>query len=207
MYKNIFKPVMDFFLSVIALILLSPVFLIVGLSIKINSKGPVFFRQERLGKNGHVFRIVKFRTMVDSAIEKGTGLITFENDPRITQVGTFLRKTSLDEIPQLINIIKGEMSLIGPRPPVTYYPYKFENYNDFEKKRFQVKPGISGLAAIRCREIHDWSINIPIDVEYVEKVSFYLDTKLFIQSLMSFVKTDNIYSKKKNVTENKSRNI
>lgn len=206
MYLKIIKPIFDTILSIIAILLLSPVFIIVSLAIKIDSKGPVFFIQERLGKNGRVFRIIKFRTMVDRAMEKGTGLKTFENDPRITQVGAFLRKTSLDEIPQLINIVKGEMSFIGPRPPVTYFPKKYENYNDFEKKRFQVKPGISGLAAIRCREIHDWNINIPIDVEYVEKVSFSLDVKLFLKSLLSFVRTDNIYSKSTKISDKKNQN-
>ena len=196
MYKTIIKPVLDLLLSILAIVLLFPAFIIISLAIKIDSNGPIFFRQERLGLNGKIFRIYKFRTMVDRAIEKGTGLATFENDPRITKVGAFLRKTSLDEIPQLINILKGEMSFIGPRPPVSYYPYKFEDYNEFEKQRFKVKPGISGLAAIKCREIHDWSINIPIDVEYVQNISFALDVKLFFQSLMSFFRTNNVYSKK-----------
>jgi undecaprenyl phosphate N,N'-diacetylbacillosamine 1-phosphate transferase len=117
----------------------------------------------------------------------------FENDPRITKLGRFIRKTSIDEIPQLINILRGEMSFIGPRPPLTYFPKKYEEYSDFEKQRFLVKPGISGLAQIRCREVHDWNINIPIDVEYVNSISFSLDLKLFLASLLAFFKTDNVY--------------
>jgi len=120
----------------------------------------------------------------------------YEDDPRITRVGKFIRKTSLDEIPQLYNIIKGEMSFIGPRPPLPYFPKKYEDYNEFEKQRFLVKPGISGLAQVRCREIHDWEINIPIDVEYTQNYSFLYDMKLFFASLLFFFKTDNVYREK-----------
>lgn len=119
----------------------------------------------------------------------------YENDPRITKVGSFIRKTSLDEIPQLLNILKGEMSFIGPRPPVIHFPKKYEEYSEFEKQRFLVKPGISGLAAVRCREVHDWDINIKIDVEYVQNYSFMYDAKLFFTSLTYFFRSDNIYRK------------
>jgi lipopolysaccharide/colanic/teichoic acid biosynthesis glycosyltransferase len=126
-----------------------------------------------------------------SSFQKTTKV--YENDPRITRVGQFLRKTSLDEIPQLFNIIKGEMSFIGPRPPLPYFPKKYEDYTDFEKQRFIVKPGISGLAGVRCREIHDWEVNIPIDVEYVQNFNFIYDLKLFLASLLVFFKPDNVY--------------
>jgi lipopolysaccharide/colanic/teichoic acid biosynthesis glycosyltransferase len=128
-----------------------------------------------------------------SSFQKTTKV--YENDSRITRVGQFLRKTSLDEIPQLFNIIKGEMSFIGPRPPLPYFPKKYEDYTDYEKQRFMVKPGISGLAGIRCREIHDWDVNIPIDVEYVQNYGFVYDLKLFLVSLLAFFKTDNVYRK------------
>ena len=194
MYKGLIKPLFDWILALMALILLSPLFLVVAIAIKADSKGPVFFLQERLGKNGRVFRVFKFRSMVvNKGRDKDNKL--FENDPRITKVGSFIRKTSIDEIPQLINIIKGEMSFIGPRPPLTYFPKKYPDYNEFEKKRFLVKPGISGLAQVRCREVHDWDVNIPIDVEYVENYSFLYDTKLFLSSFLMFFKTDNIYRK------------
>lgn len=194
MYKGFIKPLFDWILALMALILLSPLFLMVAIAIKTDGQGPVFFLQERLGKNGRVFRVFKFRSMVvNDGKDKDNKL--YKNDPRITRVGSFIRKTSIDEIPQLINIIKGEMSFIGPRPPLTYFPKKYHDYNEFEKKRFLVKPGISGLAQLRCREVHDWNVNIPIDVEYVENYSFFYDTRLFLSSFLMFFKTDNIYRK------------
>jgi undecaprenyl phosphate N,N'-diacetylbacillosamine 1-phosphate transferase len=192
MYKYFLKPILDWILALISLIVLFPLFVVVGIAIRSDSKGPVFFLQNRIGKNGRVFRIIKFRSMiVDQPVFKSHKL--YENDPRITRVGAFIRKTSIDELPQIINILKGEMSFIGPRPPVTSFPKKFEEYNDFELKRFKVKPGISGLAQIRCREIHDWDINIPIDVEYVTKQSFFFDAVLFMRSILAFTRTGNVY--------------
>jgi lipopolysaccharide/colanic/teichoic acid biosynthesis glycosyltransferase len=194
MYKSVIKPVADFIIALIALIILSPLFLIVAIAITIDSPGSALFLQERLGMNGQVFKLYKFRSM-SKGLNKLSGGKLFENDSRITKVGKFIRKTSIDELPQLINILKGEMSFIGPRPPVTYFPKKFEEYSNFEKMRFNVKPGISGLAQIRCREIHDWDINIPIDVEYVQNFSFSNDFKLFLKSIFVFFKTNNVYRK------------
>lgn len=195
LYITIIKPVFDYFFSTIAISVLWPLFLLVAIAIKIESSGPAFFVQPRLGKHGKVFKIIKFRSMItkQQAMHRSNKL--FENDPRITRVGAFIRKTSIDELPQIFNILKGEMSFIGPRPPVVHFPKKYEEYNSFEKQRFSVKPGISGLAQIRCREIHDWDINIPIDVEYVQKCSFMFDLKLFLASFMVFLRTDNIYRK------------
>jgi undecaprenyl phosphate N,N'-diacetylbacillosamine 1-phosphate transferase len=196
MYKSFFKPLLDWIAALLALILLFPLFLIVSVFIKIDSTGPIFFIQERLGKDGKVFKVFKFRSMTVNQPPKGQqGSKLYENDPRITRVGRFIRKTSIDELPQLINILKGDMSFIGPRPPVTYFPKRFDDYSEFEKQRFQVKPGISGLAQVRCREVHDWDINIPIDVEYVKNYSFTFDLNLFMSSLFLFFKTDNIYRK------------
>jgi len=195
MYRHCIKPVFDWVIALSAIIILLPVLVIVSAVIKIDSPGPVFFCQNRLGQNGRIFKIFKFRSMWNEVTAQG-GETLYESDPRITHVGKILRKTSLDELPQLINILKGEMSFIGPRPPVTSYPKKYEDYTDFERKRFEVKPGISGLAAVKCREIHDWNINIPIDVEYVNTISFLNDMKLFIISLSAFLRTDNIYSRK-----------
>ncbi len=193
MYKRFLKSIIDWMLALIALVVLSPVLIVVAIAIKLDSKGPIFFRQQRLGRDGKVFKIYKFRSMVVHNPES-TKLL-YENDPRITRVGRFIRKTSLDELPQLFNILAGDMSFIGPRPPVPYFPKKIDEYNEFERQRFKVKPGISGLAQIRCREIHDWNINIPIDVEYVQHYSFTYDLKLFLQSLKAFFVTDNIYRK------------
>src|SRR5690554_49717 len=131
-YLNLFlKRLIDLVGSGIGLIIISPFLIIIALLIKTTSTGPVFFTQERLGKNGRVFKIIKFRTMVVNAEKLGDGLRVKDNsDSRITKIGRFLRSTSLDELPQLINVIKGEMSLVGPRPPVPYHPYKYEDYSD-----------------------------------------------------------------------------
>jgi lipopolysaccharide/colanic/teichoic acid biosynthesis glycosyltransferase len=195
MYSLLIKPLLDFIAALIALMILLPLFILVSVIIKIESSGPAFFVQSRLGKHGKVFKIIKFRSMITKQQDMNKGNKLYENDPRITRVGAFIRKTSIDELPQVFNILKGEMSFIGPRPPVVHFPKKYEEYNSFEKQRFNVKPGISGLAQIRCREIHDWDINIPIDVEYVHKCSFMFDLKLFLASFMVFLRTDNIYRK------------
>lgn len=194
MYLRAVKPVFDFILALIGIIVLFPVFILAAIAIKLNSPGPVFFFQERLGKKGHVFKIIKFRSMRTDIISYKFGEVLTENNPQITFTGKYLRKTSIDEIPQLINILKGDMSFIGPRPPVTFYPKNYEDYSTFEKQRFYVKPGISGLAAIRQRQINDWGKNIPIDVEYVNNVTLWLDFKLFLVSLLAFFRTDNIYT-------------
>ncbi len=195
MYRKYFKSIIDWIIAFIALIILFPIFLLVAIAIKLDSKGPVFFRQERLGYKGKVFTIYKFRSMKVDQIENDVNHKLFENDPRITRIGRFIRKTSIDELPQLFNILKGEMSFIGPRPPLTYFPKKINEYNEFEKQRFYVKPGISGLAQIRCREENDWNVNIPIDIEYVQNFSIKNDINLFVKSLFSFFRTNNIYSK------------
>lgn len=195
MYRSFFKQLLDWTFAIPAFIFLIPLFIIISVIIRINSPGPVFFLQDRLGRYGKVFKIIKFRSMRMHFPVEGSAIL-YETDPRITSVGRFIRKTSIDELPQLLNILKGDMSFIGPRPPVTTFPKRYEEYSEFERQRFYVKPGISGLAAIRCREIHDWDINIPIDVEYVKTLSFKNDTRLFILSLAAFLKTDNIYSKK-----------
>lgn len=195
MYRNYFKEFFDFIFSFVFLFLLTPLFAIVAVFIMLDSKGGVFFLQDRLGKNGKIFKIVKFRSMSENyKLEDGKNKLK-ETDSRITRVGKFIRKTSIDELPQVINILKGDMSFIGPRPPLTYFPKKYSEYNSYEKQRFLVKPGISGLAQLRCREIHDWDINIPIDVEYVNNQSFIYDVKLFLKSFSVFFNTSNIYSK------------
>ena len=195
MYKLFIKPLFDWFIAVLAIIVFLPLFLFVALAIKIDSKGPVFFRQERLGRQGKVFTIYKFRSMRND-IYIPVGLIkVMENDPRITKIGKFIRKTSIDELPQLLNIIKGEMSFIGPRPPVTNFPKKYNEYSEEEKVRFYVKPGLSGLVQVRQREINDWNLNIPVDIEYVRNYSFCYDLRLFLCSVLIFFRTDNIYTR------------
>lgn len=193
MYIKILKPLLDWILALISLLVLLPLLLIVIIAIKIDDPGPAFFLQKRLGKYGNVFTLFKFRSMVNNNGMLSANKLLYEDDPRITKVGRFIRKTSIDELPQLVNILKGEMSFIGPRPPTVSYPKRYEEYNEFELVRFMVKPGISGLAQIRCREIHDWNINIPIDVEYVNNLSFKNDLKLFLKSLSVFFITNNVY--------------
>lgn len=195
MYRTFFKPICDRILAFLALVILLPVFLILVVAIKCDSAGPVFFRQERLGLMGKVFKIYKFRSMTNDNNTRVGSVTVFENDQRITRTGKFIRKTSIDELPQLINILLGEMSFIGPRPPVPYFPKHYEEYTDTEKIRFTVRPGLSGLVQVRHREINDWNINIPVDIEYVGKCSFWFDMKLFLASLLVFFRTDNIYSR------------
>lgn len=194
-YKKYFKRIFDILLSSIGVIVLFPLFFILALAIKIDSKGPVFFTQDRLGKKGKVFRILKFRTMIVGAEKIGTGLfIKTKKDNRITKVGNFLRKTSLDELPQLINIFKGDMSIVGPRPPVTYYPYEgYENYSEFAKKRFDIRPGITGLAQVIYRTNAEWDDRIKLDVKYVDNVTFLFDVKLIINTFFKVLNQENIY--------------
>ncbi len=179
MYKHFFKRFFDILLSFIAIVILGLPMLIIALVIKCSSKGPVIFKQERIGKNGKVFKILKFRTMVVGAEKTGSGVYSGKDDPRVTKVGKFLRATSLDEIPQLINILKGDMSIIGPRPVLTYYPKNWEEYTEEELKRFQALPGITGLAAVHGRKTNTVEERFRYDNEYVEKLSFGLDFKIF----------------------------
>ena len=194
-YKTYGKAIFDIFLSLLGLILLSPLLLIISLVIKVDSEGPVFFKQKRLGKHGREFKIYKFRTMVVNAENIGDGLsIKNEKDNRITKVGGFLRKTSLDELPQLINVIRTEMALIGPRPPVTYHPYQgYDNYPIWAKKRFDVKPGITGLAQVRVRNSATWDERIELDNMYVNNISLAYDIKILLDRIIVVFKKDKIY--------------
>lgn len=194
MYAKYIKRFLDLILSLLALIILMPVLVIVAIVIKIDSKGPVFFLQERLGKNGKVFKIIKFRTMVVNAEKIGDGLkVKSEKDNRITRVGKILRKTSLDELPQLINVVKGEMALIGPRPPVTYHPHKYDEYPEEQKRRFLVRPGITGLAQVRVRNSATWDERIKIDLEYIKKITFIGDFRIFVNTIISVFAKKDIY--------------
>ena len=197
MYAKYIKRVLDLILSLLALIILMPLMIIIAILIKIDSKGPVFFLQERLGKDGKVFKIIKFRTMVVNAENIGDGLkVKSENDNRITKVGKILRKTSLDELPQFVNVLKGDMSIIGPRPPVTYHPHKYEEYTEEQKNRFNLRPGITGLAQVKVRNSVSWDERIKIDLLYVEKVTFFSDIKIVILTFISVFNKKGIYIEK-----------
>lgn len=191
MYDKYIKRIIDITFSMLLTFFLLIPFILISVSIRIGSKGPVIFKQERLGKNGKVFKIYKFRTMIDNAENIGTGLSTYEGDPRVTRVGSLLRKTSLDEIPQLFNVIKGDMSLVGPRPPVPTIPRKFNEYNRKQLMRFKVRPGITGYAQVKGRNSLSWDERIEFDIKYVEKQSVILDFHiLFLTAIKVFKKED-----------------
>lgn len=184
------KRIFDFTISLITLIMLLPVLSGIALLIKMESAGPVFFRQERVGRDGRLFKVFKFRSMVDGAVNKGAGILIEKEDSRITKVGAFLRRTSLDEIPQLINVLKGEMSLIGPRPTLQY---QVEKYTDYQRKRLKMKPGITGWAQVNGRNSLTWPQRIELDVWYVENWSLLLDLSIFLKTFRVLFKSEGIY--------------
>ena len=195
MYLKV-KRVLDAVFSAIALIVLSPVFLVIAIAIKVDSKGPVFFKQGRRTRNGEIFEMYKFRSMVVNAEHMGSGLFNYENDPRVTKVGRFLRNTSLDELPQLINVLKGDMSLVGPRPCVSYELGDYETLNARYKKRFQVLPGITGLAQITGRNELPWDIKVNYDNQYIDELAqrgIWLDIEILFRTVVRVFSKSSIY--------------
>ena len=189
-FIRIIKEIYDKILSIAALIILSPLFIIISVLIKLDSRGPVFFIQERAGLKGKLFNSFKFRTMMHKAAERGLGLNIKDGDERITRVGRFLRAWSLDELPQLINVLKGDMSIVGPRPTLQY---QVELYNDFQRKRLLVKPGITGWAQVNGRNAISWEQRIKLDVWYVENWSLWLDFKIILKTIKVVVKKEGLY--------------
>lgn len=190
-----FKKVIDFLGSLIGIIILSPIFLIISILLKLTSPGPVFFKQNRLGKNGKEFKIIKFRTMIIDAEILGDKLkVKNESDFRITKLGKFLRTYSLDELPQLVNVIKGDMSLVGPRPPVPYFPYEgYDNYPKWAQNRFSMQPGITGLTQVTVRNSVSWDERIKIDNKYIEQFCLFFDFKILLMTLFRIFRIDNVY--------------
>lgn len=181
MYKNYIKRLIDFFAALFGLIILSPIFLVVMISLYFANQGKPFFFQKRPGLNNRIFEIIKFKTMNDKKDVNGKLLPDAE---RLTKVGAFVRKTSLDEIPQLINVLKGDMSLIGPRPLlVKYLPF----YTEREKLRHTVRPGITGLAQVNGRNNVSWDDKLEMDVKYVEEISFTNDVKILIKTIQNVI--------------------
>lgn len=190
--QKIIKRLIDFFGALIGVIILSPLFLIVAILVKLDSKGPVFFKYKKVGKDGREFISYKFRSMVEDAINKGLGIEIAENDSRITRVGAFLRRWSLDELPQLINILKGEMSLVGSRPAL---PHQLAKYTEFEKKRLKMKPGITGWAQVNGRNLLSWTERIKLDVWYIENWSLWLDFKILLMTPKVVLSRQGLYGK------------
>lgn len=184
MYRFIFKRVIDIILSIFVLLLLWPLFIVIAILIKREDKGTVFYKQIRTGKNGINFEMYKFRTMKEC--KRGEEM-NMSHDERVTKIGSFLRKTSIDELPQFINILKGDMSFIGPRPWIVEY---YERFNDEQKKRVRVRPGIIGLAQSKGRNGLSIFDKIKYDLEYVNDLSFVLDFKILIDSFVVVLKKE-----------------
>lgn len=189
MYKYI-KRFLDVFASLAGIILLSPIMLVTALAIKIDSEGPVIFKQERLGRDGKVFLIYKFRSMCVGAENIGTGQYSFADDPRVTKVGKFIRATSIDEFPQLFNILKGEMSFIGPRPPLTYHPWTIDEYTPEQLHMFDVRPGITGWAQVNGRKGVEWHERIKLNNYYVRHCSLFFDIKILFLTVFKVLKNE-----------------
>jgi lipopolysaccharide/colanic/teichoic acid biosynthesis glycosyltransferase len=193
MYQKIIKPLLDFSLAFIALLLLAPIFILVTFFLAIANNGKPFFIQTRPGKNEQLFNIIKFKTMNDKKDQNGNLL---PDDKRLTTIGKIVRKTSLDEIPQLINVLKGEMSLIGPRPLLPEY---LALYNSEQKKRHLVKPGITGWAQINGRNAISWEDKFKFDVWYVDNISFLTDINIIFKTIKKVLISEGI-SAEGNVT-------
>lgn len=188
MYKRCIKRCLDFLLSLCGIIVLSPVLLVVAVLVRVKLGSPVLFRQERPGRHEKIFTLYKFRTMTDERDEDGNLL---PDDRRLTGFGKMLRSTSLDELPELFNILKGDMSVIGPRPLLVRY---LPRYNDFQRQRHNVRPGLTGLAQINGRNAITWEEKFAYDVEYVNHLTFAMDVRIFIGTIRAVCKREGISS-------------
>ena len=206
MYSH-FKRASDVIISVLMLIALSTILLIVAILIKLESKGPAIFKQERIGLNGKVFNIYKFRSMCVGAEKMGSGQYSFKGDSRVTRIGKIIRTLSIDELPQLVNIIKGDMSLIGPRPVLTYHPWKFNEYSNEQKKRFTVRPGVTGLAQINGRKALDWNERIKFDIYYTENLSLLLDIDIFFKTIIKIICASNNENTKETIINSEQSKV
>lgn len=190
MYKRFGKRLIDTILSLIALVILSPLLLITALAVKLSSPGPVLFKQQRLGLHGKAFTIYKFRSMTDGAEHTGSGVYSGKGDPRVTKVGKLIRATSIDELPQLINIIVGDMAIVGPRPPLTYHPWPVEQYTEEQFHMFDVRPGITGWAQVHGRKGVEWHERIKMNVWYTQHVSLALDIKILFMTVFKVLRNE-----------------
>lgn len=202
-YRSFIKPVLDFIFSLSCIIILSPILIIVAVAIKIDSRGPIIFKQKRLGKNAKEYYIYKFRSMANNSEHTGSGVYSGKGDERVTRVGKIIRATSLDELPQLFNILKGDMALIGPRPPLTYHPWPIKDYTKKQKRMFEVRPGITGWAQVHGRKLVKWDKRIELNIWYVDHCSFWLDLKIFVMTLLKVAANEDNLSDGKTVEARK----
>ena len=187
MYRRFMKRLIDIVLSGIFIVVFALPMLIIAVIIKIDNPGPAIFKQERVGLNGKVFHIYKFRSMRVNAEHTGSGVYSGKGDPRVTRVGKVLRALSLDELPQFFNVIRGDMSFIGPRPPLTYHPWPIDQYSDEQRRMFDVRPGITGYAQINGRKNVEWNERIRLNVWYVDNISFVLDVKILFKTFFKVI--------------------
>ena len=193
------KRFFDILISGIALILLLPLFAVFAIAIKCDSKGPVIFKQERRTKNGRIFKMYKFRSMVVDAEKQGAGLFNYKDDPRVTKIGRFMRNTSIDELPQLLNVFKGDISIVGPRPSVVYELGDFDTLNKRYKKRFEMKGGITGLAQVKGRNEISWDVKVEYDNQYIDlfkKHGIFTDIRILFGTVVKVFKRQDIYEEK-----------
>lgn len=187
-YRDYLKRVLDLVIAALVLVLAAIPMAIIAIAVKVDSPGPVLFKQDRIGKDGQVFRMLKFRSMVVNAEHTGSGVYSGKGDARVTRIGKIIRACSLDELPQLLNVLKGDMSLLGPRPPLTYHPWPIEEYTEEQRHMFDVRPGFSGWAQIHGRKDVEWHHRIELNVWYVRHVRFSLDVKIFLATIIKVLK-------------------
>lgn len=206
-YRRFGKRVFDIVLTVLALTILSPVLCLIAALVKLTSRGPVLYVQERIGKDSVPFRFIKFRTMVLGAEKQGAGILCLKNDPRVTTLGRILRRYSLDELPQLFNVLRGDMSLIGPRPGLAY---QVKEYTPFQRRRLTVLPGISGWAQVNGRNAITWDERIRRDLEYIDLISFAMDMRILLRTFGAVLKSESLIAQKdyfKDQQERKDRAV
>ena len=202
MYRHFFKRLIDIVLSFIGIVVLALPMLIIALAIKLDSRGPALFRQVRLGLDGKEFTILKFRSMCVNAESQGSGVYSEKGGTRVTRIGKIIRATSLDELPQLINVLRGDMSFVGPRPPLTYHPWPIEDYTPEQFRMFDVRPGITGWAQVNGRKTVEWHKRIALNVWYADHMSLLLDIKILFMTIFKvFTNADNENSGVTIVTE------
>lgn len=190
-YRDYIKRIIDLLIAVPVLLIAAIPMAIIAAAVKLDSPGPALFKQNRLGKDGKVFKMLKFRSMCVGAEKTGSGVYSGKGDSRVTRVGKIIRATSLDELPQLLNVLRGDMSLLGPRPPLTYHPWPIEDYTEEQRHMFDVRPGFSGWAQVHGRKNVEWHHRIELNVWYVRHVRFSLDVKIFFMTIFKVITNKN----------------